>query len=1380
MKNKKTAIFVIALVAFFCVMIPQVITNVYAAAADGYFESRIAYPDDADTEEKQRTFLHSATNTTASQQVSSGTPMITFITHGLGGNASYWSNTLNADGTGRVFAYKEDSLIEELRKKAGGADVYWARFDGLTDFDLFICPQYATSKTVYEISSLSEVSVIPSISNHIIVVFETDRSGYSNAIEYDQFHLMADKIIYDVKALNNNILPKVNLIGHSRGGLINLMYALDHPMLVDSMFSLGTPYISSNSAEIVTDPGTGGGQSDIITPEIYSELYWRWQKGYSAKYSNIKVYALGGYSTVDYLAYAVLTYTGTESLLGNEETIRKARTILNTVNILLKVTPLEAAKLLTPTQIESIASQFGQSVSGQAVHDFLNDIGYENFWDFIFRRHVIFNDVFVDLDSQLGRGQVLNIDDDGNLTDTFIDVEYTGFIREQKRFSIFNSNISNVSRHDIAIVHNLEAQDKQLIQYIIANIPIGTASDYYDVSVTENGLYKLHLGIQHDNDTILDLTDTPLDKDIEIIAENTFVNNFLGQNYTSVKIPSTVKRIEDGAFENCTSLTSVIFEENSQLEYIGARAFAGCTALTSIVLPNSLQWIGTEAFAGTALTTVTLYANVNFIGDAAFGNIESLTSINVVNNPLFCSIEGNLYGKSGSKVNCMYQYTIGNTATTFNVPADVVTIMPYAFSGANNLQSVNLQNVTQIKKGAFAGCVNLNTVSGMKVNIVEDDIFLNTPYYDNSSLDFLKLGKALLKYNGFQTVINKSDLEGINTIATGAFVNNTALSKVFIPSSVQDIYTNAFYGCPNLTEIVVYDSPMLQEDAVFGASESFKFTVPYSSYNTILSQDNWKQYEIQTKTVNITFDSQGGTDCFGITLYFGQQITALPVPVKANAEFSGWFLSTDSDAIQYRTNDLWNIYEDTVLYAQYGNFYYNITYVLFGGENNPDNPARFTSSDETFKLLNPEKPNHAFKGWYTEEAMENHVTEIVKGTEHDVVLFAKWVELCTVTYEVLHKGEVVKSWTSEAVEPGSIITLPQSNCVLGMTIRYWSNTSLTPGTKYVVRSSQTLTGILRPLTLSETGNYIYIWEQLNEFRNSVNNGNNFSGKTVTLGANITLPSTSWTPIANFKGVFDGNNKTISGLTISIPANDNAPTAIGLFGTNNGTIKNLRLINVNIYGAPYHNNIWINVGGLCGLNNGTVSNSTAQGEIQVHRTFSRCGGITGYNKGIVEGCTFGILTEERSILRGNGDMAGIAGNNNGTIRNCNIVNVIFRVYTVYTNRSIGGFVGYNNGGTVIYSTIANTQFEIYGYDTVTMQPAMGFAVGNLCDYSTMYGITLSSTPTYTYGNLSDFDKRYYFAALNGLCGKVGANVTLAAPSGAQSEEGSINSVVVSID
>ncbi|MBU5458756.1 S-layer homology domain-containing protein, partial [Oscillibacter sp. MSJ-31] len=77
--------------------------------------------------------------------------------------------------------------------------------------------------------------------------------------------------------------------------------------------------------------------------------------------------------------------------------------------------------------------------------------------------------------------------------------------------------------------------------------------------------------------------------------------------------------------------------------------------------------------------------------------------------------------------------------------------------------------------------------------------------------------------------------------------------------------------------------------------------------------------------------------------------------------------------------------------------------------------------------------------------------------------------------------------------------------------------------------------------------------QLKAFRNMVNNGNSFAGKTVKLTADINLNNDAWTPIGTsttpFSGEFDGAGKSITGLEIT-----GAGENLGLFGYVESTVN----------------------------------------------------------------------------------------------------------------------------------------------------------------------------------------------------------------------------------
>ena len=90
---------------------------------------------------------------------------------------------------------------------------------------------------------------------------------------------------------------------------------------------------------------------------------------------------------------------------------------------------------------------------------------------------------------------------------------------------------------------------------------------------------------------------------------------------------------------------------------------------------------------------------------------------------------------------------------------------------------------------------------------------------------------------------------------------------------------------------------------------------------------------------------------------------------------------------------------------------------------------------------------------------------------------------------------------------------------------------------------------------------------LTDFRDSVNDGTTYAGCTVTLLRNVDLKGTDenqWVPIGLkatgkvFSGIFDGNNKTVSGLWINSKNGDNECYAF--FGMiDNATIKDLTVI-----------------------------------------------------------------------------------------------------------------------------------------------------------------------------------------------------------------------------
>lgn len=128
-----------------------------------------------------------------------------------------------------------------------------------------------------------------------------------------------------------------------------------------------------------------------------------------------------------------------------------------------------------------------------------------------------------------------------------------------------------------------------------------------------------------------------------------------------------------------------------------------------------------------------------------------------------------------------------------------------------------------------------------------------------------------------------------------------------------------------------------------------------------------------------------------------------------------------------------------------------------------------------------------------------------------------------------------------------------------------------------------------------TGYYIRTAEELANFAQLVNSENDFSGKTITLGKNIVLDGSDWTPIGTAENPFKGTFTIMGNYSISNLSND-------LFGVvEGGTVKSVtisggtgRLVNTLKSGTVENCMSTAKVtgegGGLVGTSAGTVKNS----------------------------------------------------------------------------------------------------------------------------------------------------------------------------------------------
>ena len=207
---------------------------------------------------------------------------------------------------------------------------------------------------------------------------------------------------------------------------------------------------------------------------------------------------------------------------------------------------------------------------------------------------------------------------------------------------------------------------------------------------------------------------------------------------TGIKIPSSVTSIGNSAFYGCSGLTSIVVEADntvydsrddcnaiikketntlihgckntkipSSVTRIGERAFWDCSELTSIEIPSSVTSIGYGAFDGcSGLTSITVEA-----GNAMYDSRDNSNAlIETKTNTLILGCKSTKIPSSVTSIgSAAFQFCEGLTSIT--IPEGVTSIGESAFEGCSGLTSIEIpSSVTSIGNYAFRDCIGLKDV----------------------------------------------------------------------------------------------------------------------------------------------------------------------------------------------------------------------------------------------------------------------------------------------------------------------------------------------------------------------------------------------------------------------------------------------------------------------------------------------------------------------------------------------------------------------------------------------------------------------------------------------------------------------------------------------
>lgn len=412
---------------------------------------------------------------------------------------------------------------------------------------------------------------------------------------------------------------------------------------------------------------------------------------------------------------------------------------------------------------------------------------------------------------------------------------------------------------------------------------------------------------------------------------------------------------------------------------------------TVVVIPSKINGvtvttIGTDAFLGLNITSVTIPANVTEIGSNAFADCTNLTSVNYAGDWSNLTIQsGNPAVQDAANEQLFdFEFTPDNTAVIvkhYRGAAADVTI-PSRYKG---------KPVTMIDHAAFFNSVVTSVTIPDSVTSIDDNAFGFCSQLTNISIP------NSVTYIGFSAFAHCTSLKSItlpsslSSISEALFSGCSQLTTIHIPDSVPSIQSNAFYHCRNLETIRIPVSVTLIETDAFAGCPSL-MTVTYSGSKTRWDDDITKgsnndvlENHLICAKLEATFNPDNGENISTQTIDRGGKFTAPTAPSKENHTFAGWYNGDKEFKFDADTTNAPNVLE---LVAKWDINQYTVKFVSEHGSF-ADQTIEHGKPIDTDKLTIPEVEGYTFDGWYADK---DHNTKFDFSTPitSNTTVYAKW------------------------------------------------------------------------------------------------------------------------------------------------------------------------------------------------------------------------------------------------------------------------------------------------------------------------------------------------------------------------------------------------------
>ncbi len=270
----------------------------------------------------------------------------------------------------------------------------------------------------------------------------------------------------------------------------------------------------------------------------------------------------------------------------------------------------------------------------------------------------------------------------------------------------------------------------------------------------------------------------------------------LSHSIKSIAIASGVTEIGAQAFENLGFVEKITISDT--VTAIGDRAFAGVgsskgtdAGVIQAVLPDSVQTIGKQAFAESAVFNMRMGSGLREIGDQAFYKCKELHFV----------VMPKTVKRIGKQA--FYECDIMNHAF---LPSELIYLGEQAFYHCAAIQSVHIPGgLKQIEAETFRGCSDLRGVTFAEgLESIGDAAFKDCPkmitedYTTHFPSTLRKIGKEAFMGTDLRGVVVANNIE---TIGVRAFADCKKLGSITLEEGVTSIGNQLFSGCEQLTEL---------------------------------------------------------------------------------------------------------------------------------------------------------------------------------------------------------------------------------------------------------------------------------------------------------------------------------------------------------------------------------------------------------------------------------------------------------------------------------------------------------------------------------------------------------------------------------------------------